>query len=97
MLVGARPAAGVFALLWSSDAAHRIEIVDRAGGHRWWPDLPQPISVTAMNSRERSSEIFVGVTSFTRPARSHRIDGGAGGAADHRAAAAGRRDRRCRT
>src|SRR4029079_17487661 len=62
VLVGARPAAGAFVLLWSSDAAHRIEIVDQAGGHRWWPELPQPISVTAMNSREGSSEIFVGVT-----------------------------------
>jgi prolyl oligopeptidase len=74
VLVDARPAAGVFALLWSTDAAHRIQIVDRAGGHRWWPELPRPISVTALNSRDRSSEIFVGVTSFTRPTRSHRIE-----------------------
>ena len=77
MLVGARPAAGVFALLWSSDAAHRIEIVDRTGAHRSWPELPQPISVTAINSRDGSSEIFVGVTSFTRPARSYRLEPGA--------------------
>ena len=64
------PAAGSFALLWSTDAAHRIEIVDRAGGHRDWPDLPAPVSVTAVNSRASSTEIFVGVTSFTRRARS---------------------------
>ena len=32
VLVDARPAAGSFALLWSTDAAHRLEIVDRAGG-----------------------------------------------------------------
>ena len=77
VLVGARPAAGVFALLWSSDAAHRIEIVDRTGAHQSWPELPQPISVTAINSRDGSSEIFVGVTSFTRPARSYRLEPGA--------------------
>jgi prolyl oligopeptidase len=79
VLVGARPAAGVFALLWSSDAAHRIEIVDRSGAHRSWPELPHPVSVTAINSRDGSAEIFVGVTSFTRPARSYRlVPGGAG-------------------
>ena len=67
VLVDARPAAGSFALLWSADAAHRVEIVDRAGAHRDWPELPAPISVTALNSRDRSTEIFVGVTSFTTP------------------------------
>jgi len=74
VLVSARPAVGVFVLLWSSDAAHRIEIVDRIGKHLSWPELPRPISVTAINSHDRSAEIFVGVTSFTRPTRSHRID-----------------------
>jgi prolyl oligopeptidase len=74
VLVDARPAAGSFVLLWSADAAHRIEIVDRTGAHRVWPDLPAPISVTAVNSRDRSSEIFVGVTSFTTRARSFRLD-----------------------
>jgi prolyl oligopeptidase len=74
VLVDARPAAGAFALLWSTDAAHRIEIVGPAGDHRGWPDLPAPISVTALNTRQQSSEIFVGVTSFTRRARSYRID-----------------------
>ena len=73
VLVGASPAAGTFAVLWSSDAAHRIEIVDRDGGHRDWPDLPAPVSVTAVNSRDSSTEIFVGVTSFTSRARSLRL------------------------
>jgi prolyl oligopeptidase len=76
VLVGASPADGVFALLWSTDAAHRIEIVGLAGDHRGWPDLPVPVSVTALNSRQQSSEIFVGITSFTRQARSYRIDVG---------------------
>ncbi len=74
VLVDARPAAGSFAVLWSTDAAHRLEIVDRDGAHRDWPALPAPISVTALNSRDRSSEIFVGVTSFTTRARSYRLD-----------------------
>jgi len=76
VLVDASAAAGVFALLWSTDAAHRVEIVGLTGDHRGWPDLPAPISVTALNSRQLSSEIFVGVTSFTRRARSYRIDVG---------------------
>ena len=42
--------------------------------HRDWPDLPAPISVTAVNSRDSSTEIFVGVTSFTSRARSLRLD-----------------------
>ena len=76
VLVDARPADGVFALLWSTDAAHRVEIVDLTGDHRGWPDLPAPISLTALNSRQLSSEIFLGVTSFTDRARSYRIDVG---------------------
>ncbi|MET0966686.1 MAG: prolyl oligopeptidase family serine peptidase [Nakamurella sp.] len=81
VLVDASPADGVFALLWSTDAAHRVEIVGFAGDHRGWPDLPAPMSVTALNSRQLSSEIFVGVTSFTRQARSYRIDVGEPGMA----------------
>ena len=56
----------------------RAVVVDRRGApgrdlgltgeHRGWPELPAPISVTALNSRQPSSEIFIGVTSFTRRA-----------------------------
>ncbi len=74
VLVDVRPAAGSFVLLWSADAAHRIEIVDRGGAHRDWPALPAPISVTALNARDRSSEIYIGVTSFTTRARSYGLD-----------------------
>lgn len=76
VLVDARPTAGAFVLLWSTDAAHRVEIVGRNGDHRGWPDLPAPISVTSLNSRQQSHEIFLGITSFTRRARSYRIDVG---------------------
>ncbi|HYN74084.1 MAG TPA: prolyl oligopeptidase family serine peptidase [Nakamurella sp.] len=81
VLVDVSPAAGAFVVLWSSDAAHLVEIVDRDGGSLARPELPAPMSVTAINSRDASTEIFVGVTSFTRPARSFRIDlaGGAAG------------------
>src|SRR6478672_9634297 len=74
VLVDARPAVESFALLWSSDAAHRVEIVDRAGMHHDWPELPAPISVSALNSRDQSAEIFIGVTSFTSRARTFRLD-----------------------
>lgn len=74
VLVGASPAKDVFALLWSTDAAHRVEVVGRDGTHVTWPDLPAPISVTALNTRDSSSEIFIGITSFTRRGRSLRFD-----------------------
>ncbi len=74
VLVDISPAAGVFVLLWSSDAAHRIEIVDRAGRSVGWPELPAPMSVTAINTRDRGAEIFIGVTTFTRPSLAYRLD-----------------------
>ena len=74
VLVDIGPAAGAFVLLWSSDAAHRVEIVDREGRFLGRPELPAPMSVIAINSRQAGSEIFVGVTSFTRPSRSYRLD-----------------------
>ena len=73
VVVDARPAAGVFAVLWSADAAHRVELVDRSGSHLDWPELPSPVSVGAVNTRDGSAEIFVGVSSFTLRARSYRI------------------------
>jgi len=81
VLVDVGPASGAFVVLWSSDAAHRIEIVDRDGRFLGRPELPAPMSVTAINSRQASTEIFVGVTSFTRPSRSYRLDV-AGGAVE---------------
>jgi len=81
VLVDVGAAAGAFVVLWSSDAAHRIEIVDREGRFAAGPELPAPMSVTAINSRQASAEIFVGVTSFTRPGRSYRLDV-AGGAVE---------------
>ncbi len=73
VLVDVSPAAGAFVVLWSTDAAHRVEIVDRAGGFLAAPELPVPMSVTAINSRDASTEIFVGITSFTSPSRSYRL------------------------
>ena len=74
VLVDAWPAAGAFVLLWSVDAAHRIEVVDRTGAHRWWPELPAPISATGINARDSGSEVFVGATSFSLRATSYRLD-----------------------
>ncbi len=74
VLVDAAPAAGAFVLTWSSDAAHRVEMVRRDGTPIGTPDLPAPISLTAVNSRDRSSEVFVGVTSFTDRAAAYRLD-----------------------
>ena len=74
VVVDARPASGVFTVLWSADAAHRIELIDRSGTHLDWPELPAPISVGAVNTRDGSTEIFVGVSSFTVQALSYRID-----------------------
>jgi prolyl oligopeptidase len=73
VLVDARPAAGCFVVLWSTDAAHRIELIDRTGAHLQWPQLPAPVSVSAVNCRDASSEIFVGVSSFTLRAGTYRI------------------------
>ncbi len=74
VLVDAAPAAGAFVLTWSSDAAHRVEIVRRDGTPVGAPQLPVPISLTAVNSRDRSTEVFVGVTSFTVRASAYRLD-----------------------
>ncbi len=80
VLVDASPAAGAFVLTWSADAAHRVEIIGRDGTPRARPRLPSPISVIAVNSRHSSSEIFVGVTSFTSQAAGYQVVLGENGA-----------------
>ncbi len=74
VLVDAALADGVFAIIWSADAAHPVQITDRDGRHQWWPQTPSPVSVTAVQTRQDSTEIFFGTTSFTSPTRSWRID-----------------------
>ena len=73
VLVDARPAAGAFVLTWSADAAHRLEIVSRDGAVLSRPDLPAPMSVIGVNARDESSEVFVGITSFTSRAAGFRL------------------------
>lgn len=74
VLVGAHPARGAFALVWSTDAAHRVELVDRSGAHLAWPELPAPVSMAAVNTRPGSAEILIGVSSFLDRTRLFRID-----------------------
>lgn len=67
-------AATGFVLVWSVDAAHRIEIVDRSGGHRGDVELPFPSAVVALHARTGSDEVFVGSSSFTRRLDIARLD-----------------------
>ncbi len=67
VLVSAEAAAGSFVLTWSADAAHRIEMVDLTGAAMPAPELPAPISVTAVHAHPGSAEVFAAVSSFTRP------------------------------
>ena len=76
VLVSAHPARDCFALVWSTDAAHRLQVVDRTGAHRDWPALPEPISLVAVNTRAGSPEILLGVGSFTARTRSFRLETG---------------------
>jgi prolyl oligopeptidase len=73
VLVSAHPARGAFALVWSTDAAHRLQLVDRSGAHLDWPELPAPVSMVAVNTRAESAEILLGVSSFTSRTRSFRL------------------------
>ena len=65
---------GGFVLVWSSDTAHRVQVVRRDGSA--WADAPidGPVSFTAVHGRSTSGEVFVGRASFTRPVRAHRLD-----------------------
>lgn len=65
VLVSADPARGSFALVWSTDAAHRVQLVDRTGADLGRPELPAPVSVSGLSSRAASAEILLGVSSFT--------------------------------
>lgn len=78
VLVDAAPTAGAFVLTWSSDAAHRVQIVDRDGGSLTWPELPAPVAVLAVNTRSTSTQVFLGVGSFTAFARQYRLDAATG-------------------
>ncbi|HEY5877455.1 MAG TPA: prolyl oligopeptidase family serine peptidase [Nakamurella sp.] len=73
VLVSAHPACGAFALVWSTDAAHRVQLIDRSGAHLDWPELPAPVSMVAVNTRAASAEILLGVSSFTSRTQSFRL------------------------
>jgi prolyl oligopeptidase len=79
VLVGVHSARCAFAVIWSADAAHRLQLVDRAGGHLDWPELPAPVSMVAVNTRAESAEILLGVSSFTARTRLFRLQVGAPG------------------
>jgi len=73
VLVSVHPARDAFALVWSTDAAHRLQLVDRTGAHLDWPDLSAPVSLVAVNTRTESGEILLGVSSFTTRTRLFRV------------------------
>ncbi len=77
VLVDAVETLGGFVLTWSGDAAHRIELVDLAGAPRPGPDLPEPVSITAVHAHAASAEVFAALSSFTRPAAGHHWRAGA--------------------
>jgi prolyl oligopeptidase len=74
VLVSADAVSGGFVLVWSSDAAHRVQVVRRDGSA--WADAPVdgPVSITAVHGRSTSGEVFLGSAAFTRPVRAHRLD-----------------------
>ncbi|GGL91350.1 prolyl endopeptidase [Nakamurella endophytica] len=74
VLAWAVPAAGAFVVVWSTDAAHRVEILDRSGAVLDAPDLGSPVSVAAVSARADSREVFVGTTSFGVRLAVHRLD-----------------------
>ena len=59
-------AASGFVLVWSVDASHRVEVVDRTGALRVRLGLTYPSAVVALHARTGSDEVFVGSGSFTR-------------------------------
>jgi prolyl oligopeptidase len=73
VLAGARVVDGGFVVLWSVDAAHRLELLDGDAHPLWTPQLPQPVSITSLQTRHGSDEILVGVTSFATRQRRFRI------------------------
>jgi prolyl oligopeptidase len=74
VLVSVHPARSAFVVVWSTDAAHRLQLVDRTGSHLDWPQLPAPVSLVAVNTRAASAEVLVGVSSFTTRTRLFRLE-----------------------
>ena len=77
VLVDAALAADALCVVFSVDAAHRVELVDRSGAPLPGPDWPRGVSVAGLNTHPGSAEIFVGITSFTSPLTVFRLEGGA--------------------
>lgn len=74
VLVSADAVAGGFVLVWSTDAAHRVQAVRRDGASWFDPRIDGPVSISAVHARASSAEVFLGSAAFTRPARAHRLD-----------------------
>ena len=67
-------AASGFVLVWSVDASHRVEVVDRTGALRGRLSLTYPSAVVALHARTGSDEVFIGSGSFTRRLNVVRFD-----------------------
>ena len=76
VLVSAHPVRDAFLLVWSQDAAHSVQLVDRGGTPLADVELGAPISVQAVHSRPASREVFVGTSSFTEWLVVHRLQVG---------------------
>jgi prolyl oligopeptidase len=74
VLVSADAVAGGFVLVWSRDAAHRVQAVRRDGTPWYEPVIDGPVSITAVHGRASSGEVFLGSAAFTRPVLAHRLD-----------------------
>lgn len=74
VLVSASRVADRFLLVWSQDAAHRLELVDLDGISIGSVELDGPISIAAVKGYPGDSEVFIGSSSFTRPLLAHRLE-----------------------
>jgi prolyl oligopeptidase len=74
VLADVQAAASGFVLVYSADAAHRIDVVDPDGDRRGELALPYPSAVVALHGRSGSDEVFVGFGSFTRRLEIRRLD-----------------------
>jgi len=65
-------------VIWSADAAHRVESFDLTGRSTGVLDLDGPLSVAGLTGRPGRAEFFLGTTSFVERLTVHRSEMGVG-------------------
>ncbi|AZI57923.1 S9 family peptidase [Nakamurella antarctica] len=78
VLVSAHRVADGILVVWSHDAAHRLELFDLHGFSHGCIPIDEPVSIAAVTGQPGQAECFVTSTSFTRSLRSHRLVIGGG-------------------